>query len=617
MPEIQDDIHIATDEELLNPAPAVLETCEINFSKASRAFARRLRELGNHQQAVRVLERLVFFRRKIAGQGDVQYMRSVCDLACIHREENHYEEAEALLEPLLGLCKRLLGAEHPVTLETSQLLASCYGRRGNLSAAETMLNGVLALQRQQLGPAHINICRTLNSLCLVYCKQGRLKSARDAYLRSVTDLEDNVGVEDLDLLEALPTIARFYSDDGDDLHAEMTWERLFSATASRVGGWASEDPQLFVALEAFAQFYEERDRYEEARNLWAKVYLARKRELGAAHALTLDSQSCLSNAFYSLEAYQQASELAESEVQVRLEDLAHSSSTVTMSRLCKILEAKLWLGMCYLRSDRWERAENVLCEVISISKDLRRENPIYFLSLQTKGHYWMGNLRQAQDRLEDARDHLRQALRYCKNRPEAMSGHTVTYMASLTNVLLMLGQMEEVEPLTKEAIELSEATDGISSRKTIELVSILAYCYALQRRFVEAKPLLQRVLSTWETELGPTHFYFLVALRCAAMCDAGLGEYGEAETSFERVVHGFEVVEGFHGESTTECRRQLLEVLEAQEKFDKMNALKSEWAAKGAKSIKAQEGESEIGVESEARDTLPNSHQSDFQTPPT
>ncbi|KAL9603541.1 MAG: hypothetical protein Q9179_002158 [Wetmoreana sp. 5 TL-2023] len=429
-----------------------------------------------------------------------------------------------------------------------------------------MLKKSLAARQHYSGPENMHIGLALNSLGLLYEQQGKLETARDTFLEAVSTMERQPDTEDSGLLIVITNLASMHEELGEEREAEVI---------------LTQSLDTIRAIDSMAEFWEKRGRDEDIKYLWRRVSRARTHELGPRHSLTLDSQMNLSRARLELEDYQQAVALAETVVQEKMRDLGQSSSLISISKLCQLLEARLWLGICYFMDEQWSKAEELVEEVMLTSRDLRREMPLSFLLLQSSSHYWTGSLRWKQERMDEARDQRRQALRCCEELPEPVDNQTVMCMAGLANVLYEMGKDEEVESLAKNAIRLSERTHCTSSKQTSDLMKTLGYCYFQQGRFAEAKPLLDRAVTLPEPIFGLEDHGTLCPLHRSAICTDQLGDYEEAETLYKRAIDGFVKQQGLKGEDTIACMGNLLGFLHRRGKHDELNALRAEWADKG------------------------------------
>ncbi|KAI4252129.1 MAG: hypothetical protein LQ352_004451 [Teloschistes flavicans] len=570
-----------SESELLCPSKTLLEECDINFIHASRKQYYQLRDRLEHDKAARVIERLADAQRRRWGEENVQYMRSVYDVATIRTIENRYDEAEALLHPLLELRTRVLGAEHLHTVNTMDLIADCHIHRGELDEAEAICKRCLAIRERQYGPQSVRVCLPLYSLGLLCRKKGKLELARDTLLKAAR-LEEEVGLIDCDVLAILMALARTYADLGDDDSAEEVWLRVIRGRLTGWGGMSSVHPLAIQTIEAVAEFWEKREQWAAAKDLWERVADARWENLGPAHELTLTAQVRLYTVVFESEDFQMASILVEEVLQQRMKNAGKSSSLINLSSLCDLIEGRLRLGICYTNCDRLEEGDSLVNEAISASEELENENSNFFLSLQCLGHYWVGRLRWDQGRMTEACAHRRTALDCCRRYPSPVARTTVNCLEGLANVLYELEEMQEVETLLREALPLSDASTGSNSRTTIDIARTLAYCLHYQQRYTEALALLKdRVIPVREKLLGLQDQGTLTPMRYAAMCEDRLKNYLEAEALYKRVIPGYETLgEGWH-ETIVFCVQNLLDILHHQDKLDEVENLLAEWAGKG------------------------------------
>lgn len=571
-----------TEQELLQPSKSLLDACETKFVSDSRNLSYKLYEEGESKQAAAILERLRSAQRMSHGEEDWQYLRSTYDLAGIRYEQGRPSEAQKLCEHLLPLDKRVLGEAHSHTLNTMALVANCYRDQGKLDEGEELLKKVIASLRQRFGPEYLPIYRHLRDLALLYQRKGAIEAARDIYLECIEGLEKQVDDEHPILLLVQTNLACIYGDRGDDIEAAKMWRRVVVGRVHGWGGWGSEDPESMLAFELASNFHQERSQGDQALEIWRKVFWARKRILGPYHAFTLDAQMYLCRSLHLMEDYEDASELAEQVLARQTEVLGFSSSITTTSTLGEVIDTKLWLGMCYQNLDQYKQeAEQLFLQVISASQDLWRKAPHIFLLYLINGHYSMGSLQRDQKNIETAIHHRRQALRYCHKDPPPSLRRTIMCVEGLADVLLSKEEYAEVESLTSKGIEQSEAAWGPSSITMAELMAVQSYCLVAQNRFREAKPLLERVLRIFEDKYGPSSPALGPPAQHLAECALRLGEYTEAETWFERAAYIYEAMRPLRGDLVAFCVRLLLEALHKQGKFEKLEAVETEWATKG------------------------------------
>jgi tetratricopeptide (TPR) repeat protein len=84
------------------------------------------------------------------------------------------------------------------------------------------------------------------------------------------------------------------------------------------------------------------------------------------------------------------------------------------------------------------------------------------------------------------------------------------------------------------ALKIREVAAGMDSADLIATLDSLSYVYFGQKKYAEAEPYYQRLLTAWETSGGPDHPMVALTLEKMGVFYAAQEKYAAAEPLFER-----------------------------------------------------------------------------------
>jgi tetratricopeptide (TPR) repeat protein len=122
------------------------------------------KELGQHPEAQRQLERALDLRYRVLGEQHPDTLDTMNDLAMLHWYRGQYRQAEPPSIKVLELRRRVLGERHPDTLNSMSNLALLYGQEGKYAQAEPLSTKVLEIRQRVLGEEHPDTLTSMHGL---------------------------------------------------------------------------------------------------------------------------------------------------------------------------------------------------------------------------------------------------------------------------------------------------------------------------------------------------------------------------------------------------------------------------------------------------------------------
>ena len=570
--------------DLLDPSPELLDRCEMDFIKAFRSLLYRLKQNGEFDKAEHMLRSMIPAQLKVYGEEDLEYTRSVYELVCTHLIQGRYDECECLAMPLLEIRERTLGPEHQYTLNTLCLLAECWKGQNRFKEAEAMYKKIIRISERQSSSSK-HVCMPIANLGRVYHMQGMLDLAREHYMTAIIGLKDFVEPGDLDLLAYLTDLKDLTEVAGDDDQVNTLWQQILEGRLCW-GGWGSNHPETISTLMEYSQFLHCRSRFKELQVLWERVFVGREHNLGPVHGLTLSSQNLLASALCETKEWDRAIALGVDAVHKAGKVLETAPSSDYKSKLRDLLVLKCDLGLYYQSCDKnpnLEAAEQHLTEALLGSEDFDHEDYRSFHNqIIIRCQSRIGCLRRYQDRLEESREQLTQTLRHCKENLSPTDPLTFNCVTSLIRTLLPMNRYDEAINLANEAIGGIEIKQRSLGRQGAILMKLKALGLKLQRRYAEAKPVVETALGLFTKQAGPNNYDTLQCTVILAICEEQMSNLTRAEDLYKRALAGYEETQGRFGEDTAYLMIDVLEILHEQGKFDEIERLRTVWAAEGA-----------------------------------
>ena len=554
--------------ELMEPSHELLEACDYSFIMASRECARDLRDSGEFENALELLERLETAQERVYGTDDIDYLRTIFEIGLVLQRQHRDEDSEKLLENLLAARERVLGAEHPHTLNTSIALADNYRSLGRLTEAEALFDKAIPITEAQRGADDIATLNAKNNLALLYTSQGKLEAAKEILQACMTAMEEQVDYDSYNLLAITENFADVQKKLRQRAEAEYLYNKIL---VIKTRNWGSEHPDTLDSMKKLAGFYEE-DPYvhiDQAVELWERIVETQKEVLGNRHPDTIRSHYDLAHACFKQEDYARTLAMAESLPGAEMgASKPGTDATSELESRWKLTRCFL-LARCYQMLGRYSESEELLQSLMDAPELQDDDNETLFLSCII----WMGTLRKRQGRLEQAEEYLKRALAGMDLESSAGRAGTSGCIGELVDLYNDQKTPSKGEVLLQEHLTNVERRHGNDSLKTAEAIVKLALFYENQERWEEASHCMARALRIREEKLGPDHNECLVPIQGLALCAHVLETGDRGAAMYARAIPGLERSLGPQHQDTIDVMRNFLNVLHSQEKREEERAL--------------------------------------------
>jgi CHAT domain-containing protein/Tfp pilus assembly protein PilF len=445
-------------------------------ARAAYQDALRLRQAGQHAEAVKQGEHALALMEPLLGDTHPEVARTLNTLAGIYSDQGLYGRAEPLLERVLAIWEAGFGRNHPNVAIVLNNLAFLYMAQGAYSRAEPLLERALAIE-MGIGKDPLAAAQTLNNLANLYRMQGLYGQAEPLYQRALLIDETALGKSHPDVAKTLNNLAALYQAQGLYDRAGLLYQRAFAIWEAALG---KDHPNVAVTLDNLASLYQAQGLYRRAEPLFERALSIRETALGKSHP-----------------------------------DVAK-----TLNNLATLYQAQGLYGRAELLHQRalsiWEAA-------------LGKHHPDVATSLNNLAYLY-----QAQGRYDRAEPPFERALAireaaFGKHHPDiALS------LNNLANLYLHQGMYGRAEPLLKRALAIWEAVLGKGHPNVAVALTNLAGLYQDQKLYSQAEPLHQRALAINEAALGKSHPHVAHSLNYLAFLRLAQQRLTEAVPLFER-----------------------------------------------------------------------------------
>jgi tetratricopeptide (TPR) repeat protein len=128
-------------------------------------------ELGQHEKAEVLLDRVIALRTKVQGEGDRETLGAMASKVACFLKAGEAQKAEELGETLVTTCLHSLGVRDPATLTAMSNLAASHYAKGNHERAQQLFESVLVIRQKLFSPDNIYVVRAMTDLAAVYLSQ--------------------------------------------------------------------------------------------------------------------------------------------------------------------------------------------------------------------------------------------------------------------------------------------------------------------------------------------------------------------------------------------------------------------------------------------------------------
>ncbi|WP_329038089.1 tetratricopeptide repeat protein [Streptomyces sp. NBC_01725] len=504
-------------------------------------LALALNRLGNHDEAVEHLRRIVEISGRVHGAEHDYTLFARGYLASLLQHASRYEEAEAERRNLVELYARRQRADPESVLqerlELGHVLHSQERHEEALAQFQVAYEGRL----QTLGSEHPATLRAQEWLALGLERVGRSEEAEAEYRRVVDSHGRLRGPDSQEALSARSGLTRVLRDLGRHEEAELEMRALVASCASVLG---PDHPTTISDHEDLARLLDSLERPTEAEAEMRRVVHSSVRVFGNHHARTLRVRSAHAAYLNDLKRHSEA----ETAYRAVLADKRNSASS-EMSILNTRYQLAHTLG--YLQ--RYDEAESEYRKVVE--DRARILGPDHAATLSACGE-WARCLNSL-GRHDEAETEFLRVLGEQSRTLGADHQGTLFTRSNFAKLLNDRGRSEEAEKQYRMLVDRHTDSEGPDADKTLTARHQLGFTLNKLGRFEEAE---SENRATWESRrrvFGDEAALTLSTRHNLASSLLGLGRYDEAEAEFEVVLAARSRDLGPDDESTARTRSQL------------------------------------------------------------
>lgn len=506
--------------------------------------------LGDSKKAIPLHQIALKLRRQHLGDDAPDTIRSMNYLGDAFTTEGQFEEAIKILEESVERSRKQFGEKAPQTLIARANLCHVYYMLGQCTKSLPMAEEILKL-RLEVTPDSVQTLYAYNGVALSLSKLGRSSEAVPLLEKAHAGLVEKLGKSHIETLICMGNLAEAYRKTGLTEKAVETHRFVVDARAAVLG---AEHPDTQYARNNLALTLQELGKFDEAKEVFEQALAGLTKRFGERHPEPLISKINLANCYLDLKNEAKAIELFEQALATAKEDpikfasrlvyAAHSYGGIYYDKgdykkaldiyrqaetpLGKaedsppqiLLEIRSYIGNALRESGELEEAIAVLEGVRKGRAEvLGDDNPqtLFVCNNLALAYQYSGRLDEAIRLFESALQGLREKFGEEHHEP-------LVTQFNLSTAFLEAGRLEEAELSIRNALEHRENHPNPNQWQVANCLSQLAQVYLAQKRFQDAKPLLERCVAIREKG-WPNNTYTIHARALLGWAQFGLGEF--------------------------------------------------------------------------------------------
>jgi tetratricopeptide (TPR) repeat protein len=184
----------AIEQEALRRGAALAHPDPLRMAKRVHRLAVARHKLGNHEQALPVLEKSIRMHEQSWGPDSVEMAGLLYEAGCIFRAQAAHEKAQECLRRALRIHEKANGPESSEATADLQQLAGSYEDSGDLDKAAAQYERCLMLKLREIGVKHIEEAAMMQySLANLHAGWGNLARARELMTDCIGSFRRNGG----------------------------------------------------------------------------------------------------------------------------------------------------------------------------------------------------------------------------------------------------------------------------------------------------------------------------------------------------------------------------------------------------------------------------------------
>ncbi len=361
---------------------------------------------------------------------------------------------------------------------------------GRVSEALPFARRAIDLMERERGAEDLELGNAMNTLALLHAQLGQYADAEPLYKRALSIRERVLGSEHTEVGATLHALAALYVYQGRYADAEALYRR---ALAIREKAWGPDNSEVATTLHNLAVLLAFEGRYGEAEPIYERALAIKEKALGPEHADVASSLYALAELYVREGRFLEAEPLYKRSLAIKEKALGlnHSEVGTTLYGLAAL----------YVYLGRYEEAEPLYRRTLAIKETLL--GPEHTEVGSTLHN--LAVLLALEGRTSEAEQLYKRVIAI---KEKALSpDHTDVGSAlfGLAELYVQQGRYAEAEPLYRRALAIKEKALGPDHTEVGTTLFGLAALYATQGQAIKAEPLYQRTLAIKQKALGPDH----------------------------------------------------------------------------------------------------------------
>lgn len=143
--------------------------------------ARIYKDMGNMQEAVKVLKAALLIRENTLGHDHPCVAAVLNNLAVMYGKSGNFKDAEKMCKRALEIKEKIHGTYHPSVAKLFNNLALLCQNQNKYEQAEYYYNQSLEIYKTMFGNDHMSVMKSKNNRASLYLRQGKYRQAQDIY----------------------------------------------------------------------------------------------------------------------------------------------------------------------------------------------------------------------------------------------------------------------------------------------------------------------------------------------------------------------------------------------------------------------------------------------------
>ena len=533
---------VANAEKALAEAERTLRPTDPLIGQSLNNLAILLGRAGRDADAGPIYKRMVAFREKVPGRGQIDLARGLAEFGIWAVKTGRPAEAEPMLRRSLTIREKSLGADNEDTLYVSLWLARSLYEADRFAEAETLAKRVAAAREKKSGANHADVADALGSLATIYRLQNRFEDTDSVYQRILSIREATLGKDDAKVGLLLNDMAANYDNAGRYAEAGKAYTRALAISEKSLG---PDHRQVALVLGNFSGLQRKLGRNAEALALAERSLGIYEKQAGQNSREVANASNRIGNVLLSIEKPKDAEAHFRRSLAIN-EKLFGSNAAAVATALSNV-------SVSLENQGQVSEAEALQRRAIAINeRRLGAEHPDVATMLIN-----LAILYDKQDRSRDAEALHKRAFAI---REKAL-GANHPLIANSLNYLgqadLRQDRLADAEAKFSRTAAILEKAQGRDHPDVADTLNNLAVVYGRTGRLKEEQEVQQRVLQIRTAYYGPEHFFVAQSLNNMARNAERRGRTEEAETLYRRAAAMGEKLYGPTNERTGVFLRNL------------------------------------------------------------